>query len=633
MQTNDSMPPLTTTARTRRPRCVRGAVLLGGLLLLAASCNLDGLSSDLYGPTARPEPTPTAPELTTCRPGATRCVDDSGRYEVCDGAGEVVATGQCGTGELCEGGMGGVGACIPLENECEGGEPLRLVPGNLSFKDAQTFKPVRRTVLLTNCGPELMDIQSVELIGRPAFDLDDSDPNAPWLSGRQLGPGEVAAIRVIYHPSPYTDSEQGELRVDVVRRAAPDAAGHRHELRVPLLGRASDALPAPMAEPEPIDFGFVTVGETRVREVLLRNNGPVPINVEWVDIERTGTGQGELSLALPDRFDIAPSEVLAVPARFVAEQPGPMEARYRLWVKPWPADRDRPVVVLRGTAIAASTCEAQPVPVLTAADVREPDNAADDWLEVEPMTTIRLDPTASYAQLQGATVAHHQLTLLEAPGGSVAQLIPLPDAPGGPLRELQVDMAGEYHVGLDVLDSTGQASCSRHVLRILVKPRAALVAELIWVTPGDPSRTDTGAGAGADLDLHLLRTAASGDAPIPHMPWVADPNDCFWLNGEPDWGTLHNGGDDCRLLRDDRDGWGPELVAIAQPEARTYTLDVHSLKDWGYGDSLASVNIFLRGELRYAFVARPLAQGQTWHVATIDPIAGLVTEINTVDGP
>lgn len=610
----------------------RLCVAMGLLAGLGAGCGLGGLSEGLYEPPGGSGAPANRPDLTTCHPDTIRCVDDSGRYEVCGGAGEIIATGQCSGTELCDGLDASRGPCLPLENTCEGGEPLRLSPGTLSFKDAQTFKVVRRTVLLTNCGPEWMQIGRAEVIGRPAFALED-DPTAPWQTGRSLEPGEVVAVRVLYHPSPYVDSEQGELRLDVGRALTADGpALHHHELRIPLTGRAADTLPPPMAEPEPVDFGFVTVGQTRAREVLLRNNGAVPIHVEWVDVERLGTGQGELDLMVPERFEIAPAEVLAVPARFAAVEPGPMEARYRLWVKPWPADLDRPVVVLRGTAVADSGCEMQPVPRLTARDLRT-DEIADDWIEVEPMSRLRLDPSGSYAQLSGATITHHQLTLLEAPFGSSAQLLPLTDSPDSPERELLVDVAGEYRVGLDVLDDAGQASCVRHVLRVMVRPRAALHAELVWTTPGDPSRTDTGTGAGADLDLHLVRESVAGDPPIPHTPWVSDPNDCFWLNAEPDWGSPRHGADDCHLLRDDRDGWGPELLALGQAESRGYTLLVHSLEDWGYGASLATVNIYLGGDLRYSTFARPLREGQTWRVATIHPQDGLIDEIDVVEEP
>ncbi len=585
-------------------------------LLLLTGCGLGGLESSLYDPPPAPPDasTPAAP-LTRCVPNAVRCIT-SAWYERCDPTGEIVESDACGWDEVCaEGASPDAPACLPLEVRCGAGQALRLVPDRIAFKDVQTLKATRRTTLLTSCGPDTLIVESVEVLGRPAFNLDEPLDLPP--EGLTLRPGVVLPVRVNYQPSPYTHSEEGELRV--IGALQPQRGPReRVELRVPLSGRAPGVLPTPLLTPTPLDFGFVPIGQRQAREVVLRNRSDLPLYVEWVQEDRALDPRGALQADFPATFALDPQEELAVPVTFAPAEVGPAELRYRIWAKPWPLDAPWPEVILRGTGVEVSSCDLAPIPQWTVA----PDTT------LRPMQDVVLDAAPSYAQRPDAAVTAYQPALNQRPQGSTAALTPSPD--GAPRWRSTLDLAGTYFFGLDVSDSAGLASCQPQVVRVDVAPRGDLHVELTWVTPGDRNPDDEGPGAGADLDLALAREPLSDDPSIPHEPWIQDPNRCAWDNPEPDWGTLRYGPDDCRVLRADNDGAGPEIITLEQSEGRRYTVLVDAQDDAGYGPSLARVQIYLRGELRYASTARRLEPGQRWEVALVTPWASLIEELDRV---
>ena len=124
---------------------------------------------------------------------------------------------------------------------------------------------------------------------------------------------------------------------------------------------------------------------------------------------------------------------------------------------------------------------------------------------------------------------------------------------------------------------------------------AAIVVELTWQTPGDPDESDTGPEAGSDLDLHFAHPNALQSQ---ELPWMNQPWDCFWFNPNPNWGSVDSAEDDPIMLLDDVDGAGPEVITLPIPENDTlYHVGVHHWNDNGYGPSVASVRVWIAGQL------------------------------------
>ena len=168
------------------------------------------------------------------------------------------------------------------------------------------------------------------------------------------------------------------------------------------------------------------------------------------------------------------------------------------------------------------------------------------------------------------------------------------------------------------------ASCNTATQTVLVLPDEDVYAELVWSTPGDADELDSGPQAGADLDLHFTSPMAEGDG------WFAAPYDCYWFESNPDWGSPDPGVDDNpKMLFDDSDGAGPEIVAINQPANGTYKIGVHYFADHGFGNSLAKLRVYSKQGKAFETDWVELTEGDLWDVARVET-KGLGTQISVI---
>src|SRR6266496_2827461 len=98
--------------------------------------------------------------------------------------------------------------------------------------------------------------------------------------------------------------------------------------------------------------------------------------------------------------------------------------------------------------------------------------------------------------------------------------------------------------------STGVKACTPATAEIVATPAQKLLVEMFW----DNSVTD--------VDLHVLRTTTSMIS--------SSPDDCFYGNPKPDWGTPGDPNDDPELVRDALTGYGPEVTGYVNPIDTTY---------------------------------------------------------------
>jgi hypothetical protein len=140
-----------------------------------------------------------------------------------------------------------------------------------------------------------------------------------------------------------------------------------------------------------------------------------------------------------------------------------------------------------------------------------------------------------------------------------------------------------------------------------------------------------GWGGSVDFDLHLLNPAGSSN-PTGGGGWLSQPNDCFYLNRQPDWGTAGVHDDDPSLDIDDTGVFptaGGERIYLPRPEDGTFTVGVHYYCDNGLGARGATVRIFCFDQLAALFGPKSLAStGTFWEAATVTWPGCLVAERN-----
>ncbi len=242
-------------------------------------------------------------------------------------------------------------------------------------------------------------------------------------------------------------------------------------------------------------------------------------------------------------------------------------------------------------------------------------------LDVIPQTSLQLKGDASFG-VGGAQVTEYSWTVKQ-PKGSQQNFQPGADVAN---PKFTANVVGTYEFCLSVRDSLLLQSCSPACIQASVSPDAALHLELTWKTPGDADPSDTGAAAGADLDLHFahpLASVADIDCDGQGDPWFSDPFDAYWVNKEPNWGSFDpNVDDDPKLILEDTDGAGPELLSLAQPQGTNsdpmnYAIGVHYWNDHDHGPSEATLNVFIGGVLAGQFGPVKMYELDMWYVGKL----------------
>ena len=235
-------------------------------------------------------------------------------------------------------------------------------------------------------------------------------------------------------------------------------------------------------------------------------------------------------------------------------------------------------------------------------DFQYPVAVIDAPATAQPRDTVTLDGTGSYDP-NGFEPLTYQWTLIDAPAGSAGDL----QSPTNLDRAyLQTDLAGDYTVALQVTNSVGLLSVpAQHVIEVL--PAEALHVELTW------------ASGGADFDLHLL----NGSGIL-----FDSPSDCNYCNQHPDWGLPVDGSDDPTLVLDDISGYGPEEITIEDPASDTYSVKVHYFTENGDGDVVATVNVWVFGELALT-TSRVMGRNDVWDAAQVTFPDGTTYEEST----
>ena len=477
------------------------------------------------------------------------------------------------------------------------GRPLLVAPQRLLFGDIEQGDEVQRVVELRNDGDEILQIDDLTL-NHDAFQLAFLDGAS--AKPEELLPGQTARVAIDF-VAPDDEAKIAELHID-----SNDPDHPRWIVKL----YANAKLPCLELEPaEELDFGAKDAGATYRRDVIARNCSPNAVTTFSVDDVR-GDGAFEISEPFQD-IALQIGEEVRIPVLFTPEEHGAHEA----FLEVSSDDEFEPERTVR--LVGRGNAGPCPRAIIDAIAPQRTPATADPVASFEavPLDRITLRGGESFDP-EGGTIARYEWTLVSRPTDSAAFL----ERPSGEAdNELWLDLAGDYVVELDVIDSEGEAACEPARLTLHAVSDEDIHVQLVWDTPNDSNQNDA---FGTDVDLHLLH---------PNGHWNDAPWDCFWSNKVPDWGMPRGFGandgyaDDPSLDIDDIDGWGPENINLDNPESGIdYEVGVHYYSDDGMGISYATVRIYIGGTLFAEYPRQRLSHNQVWHVATIEWPGGLV---------
>ena len=226
----------------------------------------------------------------------------------------------------------------------------------------------------------------------------------------------------------------------------------------------------------------------------------------------------------------------------------------------------------------------------------------EEVLDAEVLDRVTLAAEAGLDSDDGA-IGEVQWSLLEWPADSRAHFEGGADTEE---TELFLDMVGTYVVELDIKSDGGQWACEPARLTVIAGASADILVHLVWDTPGDPDRNND---HGTDMDLHFLH---------PDGQWGEAPWDCHWRSPSPVWNEEGSEGNPT-LDSDVSQGWGPENISLDHPDdSLEYAVGVNYFTDRGFGESVATLRVYLEGQLATEIESPSLEPGEFWDVLRID---------------
>ncbi|MEE2643477.1 MAG: choice-of-anchor D domain-containing protein [Myxococcota bacterium] len=540
----------------------------------------------------------------------------------------------------------GAGETIPITG-ANTAPVIDVTPVSVDFGRVPAGEVETREVTITNLGTSDLLIDGLALNGSQDFTislnggdpiLDNTlllDPDGNQVPGLQ--PSENVTLQITYAP-PQEGPDQSELVI-----FSNDPLQSQFYVSLTANG-ASSCLKivypeAPNDDLDQIDLPAALIGGTARRTLQLQSCGDEVINIQSVRLE------GSPAFAL----DAATLPML--PAALAAFDPSlpPPSRDFDLTFSP------DELTIFEGVLIVESNDALRPVRELPIIG-RGTENAcpeaavAEPELRLRPLDIVTLDGSRSTdPNGVGGQPSEYQWTLLSSPMDSSAQIVerfsnPLAPVDGGPADDVTtpealffLDLAGEYVFSLTVRDELGATAPSElcpqpdAIVTVYAEPDEDIHIQMIWNTPNDPDQND---GDGTDVDLHFLH---------PNAPrWNASPDDCYYLNKNPDWGDA-GAPQNPSLDLDDVTGAGPENINLDDPEdtsefAGNYRVGAYYFRNLGagfgasWGPSDVTMRIFLGGELDIEVTNRLEDEGDFWYVGDIvwTPGDRRVIEVNSL---
>lgn len=350
----------------------------------------------------------------------------------------------------------------------------------------------------------------------------------------------------------------------------------RPQLQVPIIAEGIDgAVPELSVDTLSVDFGEVDIGSSAQGVFTIRNTGTGPLVID----EASGLQESGVFAAISDPAGQTLSAGGSFPV-ILEYTPTGLDGDWTTFS----VITNDPFTPQVEVAVLGNGGGEYPVAVIDA-----PTDAA-------PLDTLLLDGRGSYDP-NGYEPLTYTWTLFEQPVASTTELSDVTVA----APSVFLDAAGIYTFALEVENSINlRSAVASHTVAAV--PSEDLYVLLSWNT------------ANSDVDLHLVQED-------PENFYYA-PEDCCYCNPHPDWGS--SGADDDPLLAlDNRVGFGPENINIADPAAGTYYVRVHFFNDFSSGATEATVSIYIGGELQETW-SRVIEDDQVWDVASITFPDGII---------
>lgn len=407
------------------------------------------------------------------------------------------------------------------------------------------------------------------------------------------------------NPNNLNNNTPANNNPDLPDAAAPDAAEAD--------AAEADADPAPtgavVADPELVSFSVGMVGQAVSQRVLLLNNGERSVDILDVQITSASPGFGLGGVAALVNAPLERGGVAELEVTYTAQQLTPATAEIRVFTS-------------------------LPSVVPITAQVQIKDATTSPCISVTPTRvgfgSVQRGQTET-RQVQITNCGSRDLTVRELARGSFfgvptpasfqwTPASPLPLVIPGQGRSLVEATFTPGRAGLEVgffeVRSDDPASPSVRVdLNGVAEPPPIEEQDLHIQLEWDSNN--------CDVDLHFVR---EGD------PIFGCPEDCFYANPNPDWGTAGDWMDDPFLDTDNIQGFGPENINVARLLPGTYRVFLHYYLDSYDGSSStstrATVRIYNRGQLLGTFGPQLLdSTGRIWDVARIEWPSAQVTPL------
>ncbi len=523
---------------------------------------------------------------------------------------------------------------FPIETKI-GKASIKVAPQLVEFGVVGVGEPAKQESLsILNTGEAMLQVTGIHWISADkTFSLKigdktiTGDKDFVFDPALEIGPGEGKEVAAFFTPS---DDKGRKATLQAVTTATGEnTAILQGNLDVPCLLVKPDKL---------LDLGVVYVGSDATKAVILQNCGEAPVVISSLKLGDDAQGvftfkdtklpSDTAPISIPKNGKVAVNINCAPPSenKGADGKINPFTVKLSLTdstVKPNKSVN----VQCYGTS---ATC---PTPVII----------PDPGEQIEPQQTIKLKGTPSFAA-PGKQVKKYKWTLLKAPPGLVGYgffpndtaadaIFGTPTANNAGEIKQTINVVGEYQFKLQVWDDSGTESCAPALFTLLVIPSVGLHVELLWDTPGDTTKDTGSAAEGADLDLHFVHSKAyeaqkCGGAVVDKCqpdqdkdsqadPWFHGVYDAYWFNPHPNWGSAASGADNPSLDLDDTNGWGPENLNMETPEdGVTYGIGVHYWDAFDFGESTATVNIYVLGMLKATFT-QAMAQCDMWWVTQV----------------
>ena len=492
---------------------------------------------------------------------------------------------------------------------------LRVSPASLAFGQVSAGESAIRPLRLINVAKVPLTLRELSLRGDGGFSvaegedglIDSADDGLNRLDPPlRIAPGTTRELQVRYAAlGPGVARAELSFGVEGSTRALP----------VPLSANA--ALPCMEVSPGEIDFGGKALGSSGTVELEISPCSDEPLLITGASLEEDLDGAFTLEQTSLDDVPVA------LPLTLSGQQRMGLRIRFS---PPSLSPRGQDGEELPFRARLALDSNAQPerryVPLSglgVEVECPSPHINIEEGSEVTPQTTLHLDGSASH----GAAPITGYAWSVDQPAGAAGSFFPSSAVPN---PQFSADVAGVYTFYLEVTDSLGADCGPRASATVSVVPDNALHIELLWSTPLAQGAGEGWGATGSDLDLHLVHPYASGidvDGDGSRDGYFDDHYDCYWSNTSPSW---EGGGADPRLDRDDTDGDGPENMNIDAPiDGYVYRVGVHYWADYDLGPSIATLRVYVYGELAYERSGVRLVEGDLWDALSVAWPGGEVT--------